>query len=439
LTTRHETPPTDMIPNRAMEHKAPLVVTSLVLTSGMAFSFFWLHLTQTGFYHQFWLTPGDIWTSYRTAHWVGWGAYGSLYSATNGYLTFPGLAILLAPLAMLTRVLGLTECLPLMIPHPTAWLLLGPVEILLGCTSLFALDELAARFGVQATRRWIVCLVQGFLLWPLLVTWGHPEDAVALGLTVYALINVFDRRWTRAGWLLGAAVAFQPLVLLVLPLCLGRAGRRDALHLLSRSLGPSIALLVVPFLSNWHDTWRAVVEQPTQIAFAHVTPWTTIAPHVAAGVVSCGPTRTVAILGAVLLGWYTAHRRSDDLTLVFCAALCLGLRFVSESALEGYYIWPALALFVFIASCGPRSELIFTSLLAVGLTIATARHFGPWWFWWGAAVLGLVLAAASSRPGRETSRPSVHRGPGEGDAARTDIGFGELAGRPIPRILEPLS
>ena len=230
----------------------------------MAYSFLWLPLTLHGFYSHFWLTPGDLWSSYRTAHWVGWGAYGSLYSATGTYLTFPGIAILLAPVAVLTHALGMSECFPLMIPHPTAWILLGPIELGLGCSFLSHSMHSRSASGVGGRRRAVTCVIQGVLVWPLLVIWGHPEDAIAVALMAYVVISVLDQRWARAGWLFGAAVAFQPLVLLVLPLCLTRGGTKQLTGFLGRSIGPSIALLAVPFLSDWHDTWDAVVKQPQQ-------------------------------------------------------------------------------------------------------------------------------------------------------------------------------
>ena len=388
-----------MVLKRLAVRRTPLIVTALVVTTGMAFSFFWMQLTQVGFYHGFWLTPGDIWTSYRTAHWVGWGAYGSLYSAASGYHTFPGLAIVLAPIAMLTRALGLSECLPLMIPHPTAWLVLGPFEMVLGCSSLFALDALAERLRVTASRRSLLCVAQGILLWPMIVVFGHPEDAVAIALAVYAVVSVFDRRWARAGWFFAAAIAFQPLVLLMLPIAASRAPLRQSAQLFIRAVSVPVALLVVPFGSNWHDTWASVVEQPTQLAFAHVTPWTALAPRVAAGIVSCGPTRLIALVGSCLLGWSAARRQVNGVWIVWCAALCMGLRFVTESALEGYYIWPALALFLVVASTHSLTRLIRAGVVAVTLTIATSVHFsGTWWIWWGLSVSGLVFVMLSSVP-----------------------------------------
>ncbi len=214
-------------------------MSALVVATGMVFSFLWLPLIQSGFYHGWWITPGDMWVTYRTAHWIGWGAYGSLYSAAPGYHTFPGLAIVLAPLSMLTSALGLSECLPYMIPHPTAWLLLGPVEMLLGCSSLFALDSLARRLGVVGTRRYVLCVMEGVVIWPSLVIYGHPEDAIAIAFAVLAFTRALDRRWTQAGWLFAVAISFQPLGLLVLPVVLA-VGRSETSVEIGRS-GPLFA------------------------------------------------------------------------------------------------------------------------------------------------------------------------------------------------------
>ena len=179
--------------------------------------------------------------------------------------------------------------------------------------------------------------------------------------------------------------------------------------------------------------------QPTEIAFAHVTPWTSIAPQVASGIVACGPTRLVAILGSVLLGWYTARRRSDDLTLVYCASLCVALRFASESALEGYYIWPVVALFLLVGSNGSRLKFLVTGSLAIGMTVVTSRHFGPWWIWWGVAVVGLFLAALISRPRRGHVRHFADDVTSPAGRRNEDSGSGEVVPGPIPRILEPAS
>ena len=49
--------------------------------------------------------------------------------------------------------------------------------------------------------------------------WGHPEAAVAVAFLLCSCLAASDRQWPLAAWLFGAAVAFQPFVLL-------RAGSR---------------------------------------------------------------------------------------------------------------------------------------------------------------------------------------------------------------------
>ncbi len=110
----------------------------------------------------------------------------------------------------------------------------------------------------------MLCVAEGVVLWPILVIWGHPEDALALALGVYALVLALDGRWTGAGWLFGAAVATQPLVILMLPVLLAMAGRQRALALLLRSALPAAVLLATPLMSQFHDTTQVLVE-PTEL------------------------------------------------------------------------------------------------------------------------------------------------------------------------------
>ena len=78
--------------------KWPLVATLAIVITGLAYSFWYGVLIN---HVNRWLTPGDIWTTFRDAHYVGWGAEGKIYRAETGLVTFPGIAVLLAPLAML--------------------------------------------------------------------------------------------------------------------------------------------------------------------------------------------------------------------------------------------------------------------------------------------------------------------------------------------------
>ena len=105
------------------------MMSVVVLVTGLLFEFFWLPVVH---HDPVWFTQADMWGMFRAAHYVGWGYLGGVYTPGTGLLTFPGMPILLAPVAMLSGALHLTESTnPVILAHPTAVFLLLPVELLL--------------------------------------------------------------------------------------------------------------------------------------------------------------------------------------------------------------------------------------------------------------------------------------------------------------------
>jgi hypothetical protein len=107
--------------------------------------------------------------------------------------------------------------------------------LILACIALFAGDALAERLGMARGPRGVLSLAEAVLLWNVAVLWGHPEDAVAVALGVYAIVFAIDGRFTGAGWLFGIALAVQPLVVVVFPVLLVMSGKKRALGLAVRS------------------------------------------------------------------------------------------------------------------------------------------------------------------------------------------------------------
>ena len=62
----------------------PLAVTVVSLVTGMAYCLLWGPLVR---HTQSWIVPWDIWGAYRSAHFVGWGDLGNVYSAGTGLVT----------------------------------------------------------------------------------------------------------------------------------------------------------------------------------------------------------------------------------------------------------------------------------------------------------------------------------------------------------------
>lgn len=418
----HDATPTGVVRARLRRRAIPLATTAVFVITGMAFCLFWAPVVR---HHPYWIDPGDLWATYRGAHYVGWGDLGGVYGAGTGLVTFPGILLLLAPLAMLTGTLGLTESFPKFLPHPQAWIVLGPYEMLLGAVALFACDALAERLGVGRGRRLVLCLAEAAVLWNVVVWWGHPEDAVAVGFAVYAVVLAFDGRWTGAGWLFGAAMATQPLVLLMLPILMGLAGRRHVVGLLVRSIGPVVALVATPLISQFHATAHALLDQPNYPGVDHATPWTTLAPVISGHghtlTVAAGPGRIIALLLAGALGWWARRWRHQPDLIVWAAATALALRCLTESVMVGFYVWPALAL-ALVAAARVRWRLAAATAAALVTTMVSQWHLG-WLPWWSLVTAGLLTAVAVAvRPGRLL-------------AGLTDGAVPADGGHPVPRML----
>ena len=408
----------------------PGIAALVVVAVGMAYSLLWGVVVQHG---SRWVMPGDIWGTYRAAHYVGWGDIGDVYSPLTGLVTLPLITVVLAPVAVLTGHLGLSESLPFFLTHPTAWLVLGPVELLIGATVLFPLDALAEHLGVTAIRRLVLCVVEAVLVWPVVALWGHPEDALAMTFALYGLLAALRGKWGVSGWLWGAALATQPLVVLMLPIVFALAPVRRWTGLALKSVIPGVTLVLVPLLQQWQHTSRALLEQPNYPAIDHATPWVALAPvlspahlgvsrHLAAvtsggrthfttslvtsrvgEVVAAGPGRLIAMALSLAIGVWVYRSRPSAKAVVWCAALALALRCVFESVMNPYYLWPPLAVALLVAAGTARWRFVLTTVAATAVTVYSYHHAGPW-VWWLVVVALLGVAMASSRPGRSTGR-----------------------------------
>lgn len=400
------------------------VVVAAVATviAGMAFSLGWgpVVLHASG-----WVVPTDIWGTFRDAHIVGWGGEGILYSSNTasltGFISLPALPILLAPVAILSGALHLSESLPFLLQRPTAWLLLGPVEMAVGASLLFPLDGLARRLGVPDRTRAVAVWLEAALIWPVVAMWGHPEDLAALGLAVYSLMSAFDGRWRRASALLGIGLAFQPLVIVLVPLVVAVLPWRRWATCAVLLVAPAALLLVAPLFHAWHTTLHYLVDQPTFPTADHATPWVALAhvlkaPHPAhyaalrassgglavratnahtGTIVAGGPVRLIPIGLSSMLGVVVFRRRPSERTVWWFVAVALSLRCLFEAVMVPYYTVPALAIALIVAARLSRVQLLLASILGAACTYVSYRHTGAWWYYvpTSLTLLATVVAA----------------------------------------------
>jgi hypothetical protein len=360
-----------------------------------------------------WALPDDLWATLTAAQRLLHADLGGLYTPPTNLVSFPGAAIILIPVVAIIDGAGL----PITIPGPHGanhgvWLLAGCYEVVISAVVLFAADALAEHLGVSRRKRFVLAAASAIALWNVTVRWGHPEDAVATGLLLYAILALSRGRTGRAGWLTGAAVAVQPLVLLALPVLVAVIEPRRLAAFLARAAAPAAVLLAAAAAANWHATFTAVTKQPNYPTVDHPTPWLFLAPHLSHGSVAAGPARTLAIVVAcgcaVALGvrWRAGrgHRTAqpagwtrDELReVLWWTGVALALRCVFESVMVAYYLWPPLAVALITAS---RSwfRLVAAGVVAATLSFVTQASWRNTWGWYAMVVVGLALALWAGR------------------------------------------
>ncbi|MGA2836664.1 MAG: hypothetical protein ABSF84_08710 [Acidimicrobiales bacterium] len=419
----------------------PIGMSAAFVVCGLLYFFRWSPVVR----HRpsLWIMPSDLWVTYASASAAAHGHLGSIYG--SGFLAFPGILLVLAPIGALSgrfstvyvqvtqhghpftglhyyvthgtpTVLydGVVNSGNLYAVHQGVFPLLATFVLVVSCTALFAFDAMAEYLGVVRWRRAVLSVAEAALLWPVVVVAGHPEDVLAVALATWALLWAFEGRWTGAGWLFGAALAVQPLVIVVFPLLLVLGGRDRALGLVVRGVVPAAAVAVGPFVADPHDMLHAVVEQPTfpNILGNHKTLWTPLAPHLSGSgttdTVGGGPLRLVALALAAGIGWWSQRWRQRHEMVVWGAALALALRVYTESVMTAYYTWPALALGILVAARADVRRFV-TALVAALVTLVVGQWSIDSYVWWAVQVVGvtvILVAAAAPLPPRAPAEPA---------------------------------
>jgi hypothetical protein len=410
-----------------------------------------------------WALPYDLWGTLIATTRLAHGNIGGLYAPPTGLISLPGAAVILLPAAAVISALGLSLAIPG--PHnlhPPAWLVAGPYQIALCCVTLFAADALAEQLGVRTWKRGLLAAASAGILWSVSARWGHPEDAVAVGLLLYAVLAQSRGRLSRAGWLAGAAVCVQPLVLLALPVMLAPLPWRRMVPFLVRGALPSALLLAATAIANWHDTYQSVTSQPNSPVINHPTAWTSLAPQMANHNVAAGPFRLATIVLACLCAlavrrhWQSRVSAAAESTaagdapacrgtacrttaageaadpapgsgnvppwtaalltdVLWWVALTLALRSFFEPVMVSYYPWPPMAVALIPAATLSWPRLLAAGVLAGGLTAAAQGPSHAVWIWWVPVVAGLAVLLALARPTR-TKEPAPLLTPSEAHA-----------------------
>ena len=418
---------------------ASAVWSALFFIVGAAFFFLWGPLVK---HVSFWAMSDDVWGIWRAAHYVGWGDIGGIYGGTTGVISLPGLPVLFAPFAMLAGALHLSESFgPYSLPHPTAGLLLEPLELVVGATVVVAagatVRQVASTLRASTPKArpgWRASVVLGTVAavaWPVAAIWGHAEDLAATACLLGCVVLVDRGHWRGAAWLLGAGICLQPLAVAAVPVLLGAAPAGHRLRSLLRFALPGGTLAALALASNWSGAYQALVKQPETPAFNHATPWLAVVPrlygsmarqalsaHYATSVaghfvavtrtlervptlaVSGGDIRSIGLLGTVALGLYAWRRRPDLLGVLWLVGVALALRCYFEPVMTPYYLAPPLMVALLAAGFTSWRRFGLAVVAAAGDTVFAYYRFSPW-VWFLPVIILLTVVLACGYPGRE--------------------------------------
>lgn len=338
-----------------------------------------------------WYVPGDIWLPVRAAHYVAEGAWPYLYEEVPLYRGLPLLPILFAPLSEAGLALGLSESLPTYLRRPTMWLLLGPVVGALSVVPLAAARAFAVRIpgaAHRATALQVAVLVLG--VGSTIAPFGHPEDLLAIGLLVAAVVALADARTIPAALALGAAIGFKHWAALALPVFAVAVPPRERLRAAVVAAVLPAALAAGPLLADPEHAVDTLLVSEAFTTLGRPAPW-------AGGeTFAATPLRALAVTAALTLA-VVFRNRLDAGRLVAALTVLFAVRVVSEPALFVYYATPAV-VFAMLHAIDGRTA--FARALVSG-TALLAWFWAPlqpdlaWWL--GATGLTAVVAAPAGR------------------------------------------
>jgi hypothetical protein len=355
-------------------------------------------------------TSGDFWVAPAAARYVANGALGFVYESSRHLTALPLYPILLAPLVAVSQALRLSEPPA---PTPTMWFLLAPFTVGLAVPLLHQVRGLVRDTGGGAlsAQVWTAVLVAV----PVLVVFGHGEDALAL-LGVLAAVRLAAREhWAEAGLLLGLAVASKQWALLALPALLARCSSRERGRLAAACLALPAALALFVLAVDWAHASRALLHPPNYPGYGHAALWV----PAGAATVATAPFRLGALALAVALA---ARSRGGTGTSRLLAVLGVTLlaRCAFEPVVHVYYLGPGLCLLLLherVTTGRSARTAVLGGLLVAWFEVRPAPAL-----WWAvAASLGVAVAYRAGREALSATAPAPSA-PAGGDAAAAATG-----------------
>jgi hypothetical protein len=366
-----------------------------------------------------WIMGGDVWTPLHAARYVSTGAYPYLYGADQNWLAGPALPIVLAPVSLIEDHFHLTSRSGFFgynfyvaghdyfneeVHRPSVWPIYGAYGMALCIPMLFALRGFVraawerARLGdpgVLPSRAQIAVAAVGFP--SALIYYGHYEDVLAFAFIMFAIALAWRNRWSRAGLMIGIAIAFKQWAVMPLILTIGLVPKERRGTYLLGALGLPALLYGIPLAVDWSHASFALFHGPAGPWNGHAAPWISQVD------VSVGATPERAIWLALTVGLAIAvWKRRDPETLLASLVVVFAARLALEPVVYAYYLLGVVLFAVVLESVLGRSVLraalaggVSQAFFWVRAPLATEPRLA-WWF------LELALVALLALPAIQT-------------------------------------
>lgn len=355
----------------------------------------------------FWMVPSDLWMAVDAGRFVWHGALGYVYQGTSSY-SLPLSFIVMAPVSGLIDHFGLVEGSPQPVPHPNAWLLVGPYSLLFAVVFLHAARSLASELGVRR-RLWLSQVLASVVVLVPAYYWGHFEDALALAFILYALRNILRRNFVRAAFVLSVAISFKQTGLALLPLLVCMAPRESRVRCLAAACALPAVLAGFALSVDWADASKALLSPVNLVSGyeGHSAVYITWL-----GAKTSEVSRAAGLLLSVLAGWYFRRAKGGPEVLA-AAGLIMLIRPFSEAINYSYYWAPGLFLLACVGVANRRQirwrDWVWP-MLAIIWTMPRSNGTTSLWWWAGELItVGATVVQAGINCGYLHRWPGVSR------------------------------
>ena len=373
--------------------RAALVIGLAGIALGMAYT---ILLMPAVTHIRGWWVVGGVWPPILAARFVANGALGYMYEATPFFTGGPLVPILLAPVAVLRDAYNLTDNFQYPVPHPSLWLVYGPIAMGFGIVLLYAARSLGHRIWVSEGLRvgeatanglWTQLAMAGLVFMPVAVVYGHFADVLALAFLLLGIRSTISGRRVHAALWLGLAVASEPWALLAVPVLVAAAPAGSRGRMLLRSLVIPVVLFGYTLITDWANASAALFRPRAFPRLGHAALWVSHSTHVIVG----SPARIGAQVTAVALGWWL---RGSTRPRVLLAGVALSLLAwpMFEPVIFAYHLAPALALLFLHERSTGRTGL--RSALGGGAVLLFFLVHPAALLWWAITAAAVAVLAA---------------------------------------------